>query len=56
VNVAKRLQERAEPGQILVAESVINCLGDFVVADKIGDMQVKGRKEPTIVYNLRSLA
>ncbi len=56
VNVAKRLQERADPGQILVAESVIACLGDLVIADRIGEMQVKGRKEPTIVYNLRGLA
>ncbi len=56
VNLAKRLQERAEPGQILVEESVIARLGDLVQAEKIGEMQVKGRKEPVIVYALHGLA
>ena len=56
VNVAKRLQERAEPGQILAEDSIIRCLGDLVVADKLGEIQVKGRQVPAVVYNLRSLA
>ncbi|MEP7288068.1 MAG: adenylate/guanylate cyclase domain-containing protein [Chloroflexota bacterium] len=56
VNVAKRLQERAEPGQILVEQSVIECLGDQVIADRIGEMQVKGRQAPSVVYVLRGLA
>ena len=56
VNVAKRLQERAEPGQILASASIIDCLGDLVVADKLGEVQVKGRKEPTTIYTLRGLA
>jgi adenylate cyclase len=56
VNVAKRLQERAEPGQILVEESVVKCLGDLVIADKLGEMQMKGRRVPAVVYTLKGLA
>jgi class 3 adenylate cyclase/DNA-binding response OmpR family regulator len=56
VNLAKRLQERAEPGQVLVEESVIKRLGDLVQADKIGEFQVKGRKVPAVVYVLHGLA
>jgi class 3 adenylate cyclase len=55
VNVAKRLQERAEPGQILIDESVVKCLGDLVIADRIGEMQVKGRRVPAVAYSLRGL-
>ncbi len=56
VNVAKRLQERAEPGQILVDESIVNCLGELVIADRVGEIQVKGRKLSTVVYALHGLA
>ncbi len=48
--------ERAEPGQILASASIIDCLGDLVVADSLGEVQVKGRKEPTTIYTLRGLA
>jgi class 3 adenylate cyclase/DNA-binding response OmpR family regulator len=56
VNLAKRLQERAEPGQILVEENVVLRLGNLVQAERLGEMQVKGRKTPAIVYNLQGLA
>jgi class 3 adenylate cyclase len=55
VNLAKRLQERAEPGQILVEQHVIERLGDLVQAKRLGEMQVKGRSEPAIVYELLGL-
>ncbi len=55
VNLAKRLQERAEPGQILVEENVIARLGDRVKAERVGEVQLKGRKEPAIIYELRGL-
>jgi class 3 adenylate cyclase/DNA-binding response OmpR family regulator len=56
VNLAKRLQERAEPGQILVDENLILRLGDQVDAKRLGELPVKGRERPAIVYELRSLA
>ncbi|MCC7446370.1 MAG: response regulator [Anaerolineae bacterium] len=56
VNLAKRLQEKAEPGQILVEAAVIERLGDLVIAERIGELQVKGRKNGVVVYDLRGLA
>ena len=55
VDLAKRLQERAEPGQILADQSVIARLGDLIQAELLGEIQVKGRKEPAGAYELHSL-
>ena len=56
VNVAKRLQERADPGQILIDASLVERLGDQIIADKIGEIQIRGRREAAMVYSLRGLA
>jgi class 3 adenylate cyclase len=56
VNLAKRLQERAEPGEILVEEGVVSRLGDLVHSQKVGEFQVKGRMSPVVVYRLNGLA
>ncbi len=56
VNLAKRLQERAAPGQILVSESVVECLGDQARVRLLGPMQVKGRQGAVTVYELLGLA
>jgi class 3 adenylate cyclase/DNA-binding response OmpR family regulator len=56
VTLAQQLQQQAEPGQILVEESLVKRLGDRVQADPIGDLEVKGRAAPVAVYALRSLA
>jgi class 3 adenylate cyclase len=56
VTLARQLQGQAEPGQILVEESLVKRLGDRVQADPIGEMQVEGRPAPVIVYALRGLA
>jgi class 3 adenylate cyclase/DNA-binding response OmpR family regulator len=56
VNLARQLQEQAEPGQILVEESLAQRLGDQVQADRIGERQFKGRTAPVVVYALRGLA
>jgi class 3 adenylate cyclase/CheY-like chemotaxis protein len=55
VNLARRLQERAQPGEILVEEAVIKRLGDQVDAVQLGDLTVKGRKTPIAVYRLNRL-
>ena len=55
VNLTKRLQELAKPGQILVDESVVKRLGDLVVANPLGKLRVKGRQQPTIAYELVDL-
>lgn len=55
VNLAKRLQESASPGQILVEEAVVKRLGNNVKAKALGTLQVKGRKAPAKAYELIDL-
>jgi class 3 adenylate cyclase/DNA-binding response OmpR family regulator len=55
VNLAKRLQEYAAPGQILVEESVIKRLGNLTQARPLGELKVKGRKKRAFVYELQGL-
>lgn len=55
VNLAKRLQEYAAPGQILVEETVIQRLGNLVQARPLGELKVKGRKQPAYAYELNGL-
>jgi class 3 adenylate cyclase/DNA-binding response OmpR family regulator len=56
VNVAKRLQEHAEPGQVLISAEVYELLGDNVQVNEVGEIAVKGRHQPVKVYELVSLA
>lgn len=55
VNLAKRLQEYAAPGQILVEEAVIKRLGTLAQARPLGELKVKGRKKQAFVYELQGL-
>jgi class 3 adenylate cyclase len=56
VNVAKRLQERALPGQVLITAEVYERLGDRVQVELVGEMAIKGRQRPVKVYHLVELA
>jgi class 3 adenylate cyclase/FixJ family two-component response regulator len=56
VNVAKRLQERAAPGEVLITQEAYSRLGDRVKVEQVGEMAVKGRQQPLIVYRLLSMA
>jgi class 3 adenylate cyclase/DNA-binding response OmpR family regulator len=56
VNVAKRLQEHAEPGQVLISAEVYDQLGGSVRANEVGEVAVKGRHQPVKVYELVALA
>lgn len=55
VNLSKRLQEYAAPGQIFVSEDVVHRLGGLVEARPMGEMKVKGRQQQTFVYELNGL-
>jgi len=55
VNLAKRLQEYAAPNQILVDDAIIRMLGSRAVARPLGEIKVKGRKTPTLAYELLDL-
>jgi len=55
VNLAKRLQEAAKPGQILIEQSVVTHLGNIVQAIPLGELKVKGRNKSAVVYELQSV-
>jgi adenylate cyclase len=52
VNLAKRLQEYAAPKQILISDEVVKRLGQQVKARAVGELKVKGRKQPAYAYEL----
>ena len=54
VNVTKRLQEHAQPGQILIDEEVVTRLGDALKAHALGELKLKGRQKQARVYELQS--
>lgn len=55
VNLAKRLQEYAAPGQILVEEAVIQRIGNLAQARPLGEIKVKGRNNRALVFELQGL-
>jgi class 3 adenylate cyclase/tetratricopeptide (TPR) repeat protein len=46
VNLASRLQERAEPGQTLIADSVQRAVASHVECDALGEVVIKGLDAP----------
>lgn len=52
VNVAKRLQEVARPGQILVEEAVVERLKGTLTAHSLGELKMKGRQKNAVAYEL----
>jgi class 3 adenylate cyclase/CheY-like chemotaxis protein len=56
VNVAKGLQERARPGQVLITAQVYERLGDMVSVQPVGELAIKGRHQSVQVFELLGLA
>ncbi len=54
INVAARLQQRAEPGQILIGPAAYRLTLDRIEVEDLGPMKVKGRDEP--LWAWRALA
>src|SRR5438128_190916 len=52
VNVAARLQQTAEPGQILLAASTWRRVRDRFDAEPVGALEVKGKSQPVEAYRL----
>ena len=52
VNLAKRLQENAQPGQILIEESIVKRLSNRIKVRPLGEIKVKGRQQPAVAYEL----
>jgi adenylate cyclase len=55
VNLAKRLQESAAPGQILIDESVVKRLGAQILTKPLGAISFKGRSQAAQAYELLEL-
>ncbi len=52
VNMAKRVQESAKPGQILISEDAYRQVKDWVVVSPLPPMRVKGRQALEQIYEL----
>ncbi len=52
VNVAARLEQSAEPGEILIGEDTFRLVRDVVEADSVDPLSVRGREEPVRAYRL----
>lgn len=53
VNLAKRLQELAQPGQVLISSQVYALVKAWAAVDPLPPLQVKGRQSVEQVYVLR---
>ncbi len=54
VNLASRLVDNAAPGQILLTRSVAGQLGDSFACHGIGEITVKGKRDPVEVFEIAS--
>jgi adenylate cyclase len=52
VNLASRLQTRAEGGQVLINSATYALVREYVTVQGLGQIQVKGRQDPVEVYAL----
>ena len=55
-NVARRLQEVAGKGQILISEAVYSEVGDRLRVARLPPQRVHGRQEPIVCYEVKGLA
>ena len=56
VNVAKRLQEMAQPGHTLISRETYEEIKPYVLeVEHLGLQRLQGRQEPVDVYDVKSL-
>jgi class 3 adenylate cyclase len=55
VNVAARLEQAAQPGEILLGEATYALLRDAVEAEPLAPLALKGKAEPVTAYRLVGL-
>jgi class 3 adenylate cyclase len=55
VNVAKRIQESAAPGQILISEQTYRLIADDIAVKEVEPVIAKGKREPICVYEVVGL-
>jgi class 3 adenylate cyclase/tetratricopeptide (TPR) repeat protein len=52
VNLASRLENASEPGEILVSENIYAATRDFFRFQPMGDIEVKGKEKPVAAFRL----
>ena len=52
VNLAQRLQDKAEPGQILIAEDNYQLIKESFQCNKVGQVVLKNKSKPVVVYEV----
>ena len=52
LNVAARLQQAAEPGEVLIAKATVELVGDAVDAEPVEPLTLKGKSEPVSAFRL----
>ncbi|MBC7812173.1 MAG: response regulator, partial [Burkholderiales bacterium] len=55
VNTAKRIQQRASDGMILISEATYALVSDHISAMRLEPIKVKGKREPLTIYNVTGL-
>jgi adenylate cyclase len=55
VNVAARLESNAKPGQVLISSETYELVRDYVNAEFIGNLTVKGRINGVPTYEVKDL-
>ncbi len=55
VNLASRLEDLSNGGQILISESTYTQVSEHVIANNLGHKSVKGREMPVVVYEVVGL-
>jgi class 3 adenylate cyclase/tetratricopeptide (TPR) repeat protein len=56
VNVAARLEQTAQPGEILIGETTLTLVRDAVEAEAVELLELKGKAEPVTAYRLLRVA
>jgi len=51
-NVASRLCDEAQSGQILISPRVLVAVEDFVTIEPVGELTLKGISRPIVVHNV----
>ncbi|MCX6521869.1 MAG: response regulator [Actinobacteria bacterium] len=55
VNLAARLCGQAQGGEVLAAERVVAALGDSVVSEPAGEIELKGMARPVAIHRVEAL-
>lgn len=52
VNTAARLESRAKAGEILISKAMYETVRDRIVAEEVGEMELKGKSDSVMVYRI----